>query len=154
MIFESQDIGLATGVLGSIRALGGAVAQALYVSILTNKITHYLPADVIPAATKAGLPASSLPDLFKAITAGTAAAFAKVPGITPQIEAAVSTAIRSAYVSSFHIVFYATIPFSALLVLSACFVPDFERLLTQNVAKRLQLKGDEGAKEYSEKETA
>ena len=37
MVIEPQDIGLATGVMGSIRALGGAVAQALYVSILTNK---------------------------------------------------------------------------------------------------------------------
>ncbi|KAF4124659.1 transporter [Geosmithia morbida] len=33
LIWEPQDIGLATGVLGSIRGLGGAVAQALYSSV-------------------------------------------------------------------------------------------------------------------------
>lgn len=38
LLWESQDIGLATGVLGSIRAIGGAVAQTVYVSILTNKV--------------------------------------------------------------------------------------------------------------------
>lgn len=43
LLWEAQDIGLATGVLGSIRALGGAVAQALYVSIRTNKVTPTSP---------------------------------------------------------------------------------------------------------------
>jgi hypothetical protein len=138
LLYEAQDIGLATGILGSIRAVGGAVAQALYVSILTNKVSTHIPEYVVPAATNAGLPASSLPALFAGITAGN---FTAVPGITPDIIATTSAAVTHAYLSSFHVVFYATIPFGCLLIFFACLTPNFEKYLSQNVAKRLQNMG-------------
>lgn len=37
------DIGLATGVLGSNRALGGAIAQALYIYIYSNELAIHIP---------------------------------------------------------------------------------------------------------------
>ncbi|KAF2190996.1 trichothecene efflux pump [Zopfia rhizophila CBS 207.26] len=139
LLWEAQDIGLATGVLGSIRAVGGAVAQALYVSILTNKVATYLPKYVVPAATSTGLPESSLPALFAGITAGN---FSAVPDITPEIIAAVGAATQKAYLESFRIVFYATIPFGALLIFFAVLSPNFEKYLSMNVAKRLQNMGE------------
>lgn len=138
LVIEPQDIGLATGVLGSIRALGGAVSQALYVSILTNKVTKFIPENVIPAATGAGLPASSLPALFQGLTLGN---FTAVPGITPTIIAATGIAVRDAYVTTFHYVFYATIPFGVLLIIACVFIPDMDKYLHNNVAKRLQHMG-------------
>jgi hypothetical protein len=84
LVWESQDIGLATGVLGSIRAMGGAVAQALYVSILTSKATVYIPEYVTPAVLNAGLPEASLPGLFAGLTS---ANFTGVVGATPAISA-------------------------------------------------------------------
>ncbi|KAK7191532.1 hypothetical protein DPSP01_011049 [Paraphaeosphaeria sporulosa] len=135
LLWESQDIGLATGVLGSIRAIGGAVAQTVYVSILNNKIATYLPEFVAPAATNAGLPASSLPQLFAGITAGN---FTAVPGITPEIIAVTGAATQKAYIESFRIVFYATIPFGVLLIVFSALSPNFEKYLSMNVAKRLQ----------------
>jgi hypothetical protein len=139
LVWEAQDIGLATGVLGSIRAMGGAVAQALYVSILTTKVGVYLPKYVTPAALKAGLPESSLPALFAGIAAGN---LTNVPGATPAVLAAVGAETTHAYFSAFHVVFYATIPFGVLLVAAACFVPDMDKYLHNNVAKRLQHMGD------------
>jgi hypothetical protein len=138
LVFEAQDIGLATGVLGSIRAVGGAVAQALYVSILTTKAAKFVPEYVAPAVTEAGLPASSLPSLFAGLTTGN---FTAVPGITPQIIAAAGAQTTRAYFEAFHYVFYATIPFGALLVAAAFFVPNMEKYLTSNVGKRLQRMG-------------
>ncbi|KAJ4375403.1 hypothetical protein N0V83_002490 [Neocucurbitaria cava] len=135
LLFEAQDIGLATGVLGSIRAIGGAIAQTVYVSIFTNKVATYLPEKVIPAATAAGLPASSLTALFAGITAGD---FSAVPGITPEIIAAVSAAVKEAYIASFKIVFYVTIPFGVILIIFCALSPNFEKYLSMNVAKRLQ----------------
>ncbi|KAF2115908.1 fungal trichothecene efflux pump [Lophiotrema nucula] len=135
LLWEAQDIGLATGVLGSIRAVGGAVAQTIYVSILTNKVATYLPEYVVPAATEAGLPASSLPALFAGLTAGNLTA---VPGITPEIAAAAGAATSKAYLESFKIVFYATIPFGCLLMFFCVLTPNFEKYLSMNVAKRLQ----------------
>ncbi|KAI0130238.1 fungal trichothecene efflux pump [Xylariales sp. AK1849] len=138
LVLEPQDIGLATGVMGSLRALGGAVAQALYVSVLTNKLNEYVPAYVAPAATNAGLPPSSLTQLFAGITAGS---FADVPGITDSIIAAVSNALKAAYTDAFKIVFYCTIPFSVILIIAAGFVPNMEQYLGHNVARRLQNQG-------------
>lgn len=143
LLWEAQDIGLATGVLGSIRGMAGAIAQALYVSILTNKATAYLTKFVPPAALNAGLPAKSLPALFEGIALGS---FSDVPGITTDIEVAVGGAVVHAYTDAFHMVFYATIPFSCLLVLAAFFVPDMNKYLHFNVAKKLQ---GRGAKEGS-----
>lgn len=141
LVIQPQDIGLATGVLGSIRAAGGAIAQALYVSVLDNKLTEYLPANVAPAAVKAGLPSSSLPKLFAGITAGN---FSAVPGITPQIIAVVGEQVTRSYIDSFKVVFYVTVPFGVILILAACFVPNMESFLGNNVAKRLQGMGKEG----------
>ncbi|KAF2660508.1 fungal trichothecene efflux pump [Lophiostoma macrostomum CBS 122681] len=141
LLYEAQDIGLATGALGSIRAVGGAVAQTIYVSILTNKLTVNLPKYVVPAATSAGLPAAELPALFAAITAGN---FTTVPDITPEIIAAAGAATQVAYLESFRIVFYATIPFGVLLIFFAAISPNFEKYLSKNVAKRLQANKFEG----------
>ncbi|KAF2006923.1 fungal trichothecene efflux pump [Amniculicola lignicola CBS 123094] len=149
LLWEAQDIGLATGVLGSIRALGGAVAQALYVSILTNKVSTYLPEYVVPAVTELGLPASSIPALFAGLTAGNLTA---VPGITPEIMVAAGAATSKAYLESFRIVFYATIPFGVLLIIFSALSPNFEKYLSTNVAKRLQMGGKMGGGEGHEKE--
>jgi len=138
LVFEAQDIGLATGVLGSIRAMGGAVAQALYVSILTTKVTEFLPAYVAPAVVKAGLPEADLPAFFAGLTAGN---FTGVPGATPAIIGVAGAQVTRAYFTAFHYVFYATIPFGFLLVVAACFVPNMEKFLHNNVAKRLQKMG-------------
>lgn len=138
LLFEAQDIGLATGVLGSIRAMGGAIAQALYVSILNTKLTHYLSTNVVPAATQAGLPRSSLQALFAGIIAGN---ISSVPGMTPEIITMIEQQVQRSYVQSFQIVFLATIPFGALLIGFACLVPNMEEHLQGNVARRLQSKG-------------
>ncbi|KAH7121924.1 trichothecene efflux pump [Dactylonectria estremocensis] len=135
LIWEPQDIGLATGVLGSIRGFGGAIAQALYVSVLNNELAKKIPANVIPAATDAGLPESSISDLL----AGTATGdFSAVPGITDAIISSVAAAMKDAYIGSYKIVFYTTIPFSFILFSMAFLVPNMEKFLGNNVAKKLQ----------------
>lgn len=138
LVIEPQDIGLATGVLGSLRALGGAVAQAVYVSVLNNELNKNMPKYVGAAATAAGLPDSSLPALLAALTAGTGVE--AVPGATDSVVADATAAFKIAYSESFRIVFYCTIPFSVLLITSSCFVPDMKNFLHYDVAKRLQSK--------------
>ncbi|WKT47637.1 MFS transporter superfamily [Fusarium oxysporum f. sp. vasinfectum] len=135
LLWEPQDIGLASGILGSIRALGGAIAQALYVSILSNELTRKMPEYVTPAATKLGLPTKSLPSLFEAINKGD---YSDVPGINKAIIESVGDAVVKAYTNSLQYVFYATVPFSCIMLVAACLVPDVKKFLTYNVAKRLQ----------------
>jgi hypothetical protein len=47
-------------LLNSIRSTGGAIAIAIYSSLIHSKATHDLIPDVAAAAVKAGLPSSSL----------------------------------------------------------------------------------------------
>lgn len=78
-------------------------------AILDNKIPVELQTHVIPAALQAGLPKSSLTDLFNALALGTPAALAKVPHITPSIEAAVGVAVANAYAAAYAYVYYAAV---------------------------------------------
>lgn len=135
LIFDACDIGLASGALGSIRAMGGAIAQALYVSILNNRLAQNIETKVVPAAVEAGLPSSSITALLEAIPVGN---FSSVPGAAEAVVGVVIAGVQDSYVSSFRVVFYATIPFGVLLIIFAFFVPDMDKYLSGNVARRLQ----------------
>lgn len=145
LVIESQDIGLATGVLGSLRALGGAVAQALYTSVLNNELEKNIPKYVSPAVTSAGLPKSSLSSFVKALAGGSSVD--GIPGVTNAVVDAGQAALKIAYARSFRIVFFCTIPFSVILITASIFVPNMESFLNYNVAKRLQSKEDAGSDE-------
>lgn len=133
---EPQDIGLATGVLGSLRALGGAIAQAVYVSVLNNEVAKNIPKYVGAAASAAGLPESSLSSLLEAVSSGSS--LQGIDGVTDSVVTASLTARKVAYSESFRIVFICTIPFSVLLIISSCFVPSMRNHVHYQVARRLQ----------------
>jgi hypothetical protein len=141
LVVEPQGIGLATGVLGSLRALGGAIAQAVYVSVLDNELQKNIPAYVGPAATSAGLPESSIADLLSALSASSgksSSSLDAVSGITENIVAAATAAMKVAYSRSFRVVVSCTVPLSVILIVSSCFVPNMGKFTHLNVARRLQ----------------
>jgi hypothetical protein len=136
LVWEPADIGLVAGVLGCIRTAAGALATSMYSSIYATEYAKYLPRYVTPAATDAGLPASSLPALFAGISSGT---FDTVPGIDSGIIAAIDGPIKHANSMSFRTVFLCTIPFSVILIVAAVFYcPNVEDYLTDEVARKLQ----------------
>lgn len=136
LVSEAADIGLATGVMGSLRALAGAVVQTLYLSVLNNKLASAVPAMVGPAAVEAGLPSSSVGALVADVLARSSVV--DVAGMTPAIEEAVAAATKDAYTAAFRLVFLASIPFSVVLIAAACLVPNMDAFLHRNVAKKLQ----------------
>lgn len=112
-------------------------------AILANKVPEKLASMVPPAVTKAGLPASSIPDLFTAITIGTPAALAKVPGINPQIEAVLAAALSNAYAAAYAYVYYAAIAVG-LVGLIACFcIRDYDRYFNNHVPRQIYKSGKE-----------
>jgi hypothetical protein len=127
-------VGLVTGVLGAIRTAVSAIATSMYSSILATEAAKYLPQKVIPAAVSAGLPSSSLATLFEAIQNDNLTA---VPGISQDIIAAVDVAVKDAYARSYQTVYLCTLPFGALLIISALFSPNVEQYLTDEVARKL-----------------
>lgn len=137
LVCEPGDIGLATGFLTSLQQIFSTIATTIYVTILDNRLKVNLLADVAPAAIGAGLQKSALPALFEAITIGTPAAFTKVPGITPAIVRAVSSASQDAYVASFKTVYLVTIAFGVLACIAALFSQNIDDKLTDQVARRM-----------------
>lgn len=136
LVWEPDDIGLVAGVMGCIRTAAGALATSMYSSILATELQKYLPKYVVPAATEAGLPVTSIPALMAGISSGS---FEAVPGITNRVMAAIDGPIKHAYANSFRTVFLCTIPFSAILLIAAAvYCPDVEDYLTEEVARKLQ----------------
>jgi Fungal trichothecene efflux pump (TRI12) len=99
LALPTEDIGAALGALGSIRSGGAAVALAIYVTILTNKLTQFVPPRVTEAVTALGLPVSSVPALLTALTTGVG--LDEVPGADPSIIAAAAAAQSGAAADAF-----------------------------------------------------
>ncbi|KAG9241653.1 fungal trichothecene efflux pump [Calycina marina] len=135
LVWEPEDIGLVAGAMGSVRTAMSSIATALYSSILANQYTKFMPKYVSPAATAAGLPLDSIPALLAGVAAGD---YTDVTGYNASIGDAVGHAIKHAYSMSFRTVFLCTLPFGAIIIVSALISPDVEEYNTNDVARKLQ----------------
>ncbi|KAK7429333.1 hypothetical protein QQZ08_004145 [Neonectria magnoliae] len=136
LVVPSEDIGATKGDFASMRAVTGTVALSIYVSIFTDKLTAFLPRDITAAVTKAGLPESSLPDLFTAIGNGTSSAFDSIPRINATILAAVDEGTTGCK-NTFQILYLSSLAFGIIAIVSAFFLQDVSHLLTGFVNKKI-----------------
>lgn len=77
---HQHDLGMSGGLAGVARYAGGSLAQAIYVSILTNTQSARAAATVPAAAVAAGLSSENAASLLAAFPLGSAALQA-VPGV-------------------------------------------------------------------------
>ncbi|KAK7408820.1 hypothetical protein QQX98_009006 [Neonectria punicea] len=127
----AQDIGLASGLLASIRSAGGSIAVAVYTSILSNRLTDTIPNNVLPAAEKAELPESQASGLLAALTAG------DLSGFSDAVQAAVAGALPNAYAQAFKTVYLASLGFGAIAIIGCLFAKDAKKHLTDKVERRM-----------------
>lgn len=131
---KPADIGLASGLLASIRSAGGSVAVAVYSSILQNRLRTTLPANVGAAAIAAGLPSIQVPALVAAVKAGRLESF---PGTTARISDAVARAVPEAYAEAFKTVYLASLGFGAIALVASLFAKDDQEHLSDGVARKM-----------------
>lgn len=112
-------------------------AVSIYLAIYSDRLTVFLPQEVVPAVSSAGLPASSIPDLLTAIANGTAAALEEVPGMTDGVLDALALATKLAYVHAFKIMYLATLAFTGIGLVAAFFITDVDAFLTNYVNKTI-----------------
>ncbi|KAL1891483.1 hypothetical protein Sste5346_007574 [Sporothrix stenoceras] len=137
LVTEPGDLGLANGFLGSMKQLIGTISTSIYIAILSNRYAINYPKAVTAAALGAGLPESSINATFAAITNGTAAAYAAVPGMNSTIETAIAGGIKSAWASTFSTVYYASLAFAGLGIVAAFFSTDIDVHLNDYVNRRI-----------------
>jgi len=131
---KPEDIGLASGLLASIRSAGGSVAVTVYSTILSNRLAFTVPRNVGPVAVAAGLPEDQVPALSQAIIKGT---FAKFPGLTSSVSEAVTSVLPTAYSQAFQTVYLASFGFGAIAIIGCLFAKDARDLLTDKIERKM-----------------
>ncbi|KIW68490.1 hypothetical protein PV04_04432 [Phialophora macrospora] len=104
-------ISVVSGLVIATRSLGAAIGLAINNAIFNGVLSSNIPTKVAAAVVPLGLPPSSIGPLIGALAAQDPAAFANVPGVTPQIIQAGAAAVLDSY----------GVAFQNAWILSCCF---------------------------------
>lgn len=151
-------LGAAIGLLGTIRATGGAVGNSIFSTIFRHSSTSHAGKAIAGVAFSHGFSPKSLPELIPAVieynigipTNG----LLEIPGVTPQLADTFQSALRNAYGQAFKLVFLCTIPFGALALLCAFFVEDSTQYMTNHIQLKMPGRQEHGATDEVEKVAA
>lgn len=135
-----SELGIAVGLLGTFRSMGGSVGNAIFGAVLRSVANTELPKRIAAAALTAGFQ-GELTELIPAVIEtgnGIPGAFASVKGVTVAVEGAAMTAFSEAYAQAFRMVFYTTIPFGVIAVVAALFIKDSTKYMTNHVHVHLE----------------
>lgn len=133
-----RDIGLAYGLLGAMRYLGGAVGSTIFNTVLTARVPKSVPKKVAEAVVPLGYPASNVGKLIAAIASKQPSKLAEIPA---EVVAAARQAIRWGYSEAFSYVWYASIPFFVIACVASLYVLDPSPYFTNHTAVEVE---DEG----------
>jgi hypothetical protein len=129
---DQSDIGIAVGLAGTFRLLGGAIATAIYSAILTQTFNDSIVGEVRTVIARTGFPLSSESALLAAAKLNTAASYAKVPGINAAVRAASEMAYKLAYVDAFRLVYLVAIGFGVAATIAAFFTVSTDKATKNN----------------------
>jgi hypothetical protein len=105
---NDKNIGLATLVLGSVRAMGGSLAVTIFTSIIQNTLKTDGPTRVKDVVIPLKVPPTSIGALMKLVIGGKDQIAAKLPGVTPEAVKATRNALKWSYSLAFQYVFLFT----------------------------------------------
>jgi MFS family permease len=114
-------IATASGLMISVRSLGGAVGLAIYNAVFNHGVAANLGSKVAAATIPLGLPPASIGPLIVGLTSGDAAAAGQVPGATPAIIKVAVLALQEAFVIAFRYVWVAAGAFALVALVGTVF---------------------------------
>jgi Fungal trichothecene efflux pump (TRI12) len=132
-----EDIGMATLILGAVRAVGGSVAVTIYSYLVTTVMKADAGPKVGAAVVPLGFPVSGLEPLINALVNENLILARTLPGVTEPILSAAKEALKHTWAKGYHQVYLASALFSAISVLAAFFSEDVSGNMTNHVAVRL-----------------
>jgi predicted MFS family arabinose efflux permease len=139
-VLDEKDIGLAVGILSSMRTWIAGIALAIYTTVLTNKLGELVPQSVVPAVEQAGLSPSSVPALLQGLSTGS---LSNIDGLTPSILAVAQDAYQAAFSKSVSFPYLISIVFGGLAIIGAFFSPNAEERFNDGVARKMHGKAVE-----------
>lgn len=129
-------LGVAIGLLGTIRSVGGSVGNAIFNTVFQDRFTAYVGGEVVPVALEHGLSASDLPKVIPGVieyNLGNPHALDGISGITPVVASALRVAVRTAYGRAFRIVFLSTLAPTIVGLICGCLVEDPTPFMTNHI---------------------
>jgi hypothetical protein len=132
-----ENIGMATLILGAVRAVGGSVAITVYNYLVTVVMKTDSGPKVGAAVVPLGYPESGLKALIENLIGENYDVAAKLPGVTPEILHAAREALKLVWAKGYHRVYLASAIFSAVSIVAAIFSKDVRYNMTNHVAVRL-----------------
>ncbi|EQL02614.1 hypothetical protein OCS_01677 [Ophiocordyceps sinensis CO18] len=118
-----QLIAIASGLVISVRSLGGTIGIAIYNALFTSEMGR-APDRIAAAVLPLGLSPDSLGPLVAALSTRNQTALRAVPGISPDVIQAASGALLDTYVLAFRHVWIAAACFVAVAAVAAAFLFD------------------------------
>lgn len=104
---DFKDMGVATSSNTFFRSLGSVFGTAIFGSILTNRVGHYLESNFTELAAKS-------PDALKGFDMSKLAGISENTAVLRTLPAQIQSTALDAFVSSFHVVFYSAAPVTAI----------------------------------------
>ncbi|KAF1844966.1 MFS general substrate transporter [Cucurbitaria berberidis CBS 394.84] len=138
-----KDLGLASGLLGSCRAVLGSIALAIFSGVLNTTKDKEITPRLRTVAEAEGLSTASTVAIIKAGMASLVSAFTKIPGVTPKNVGKFIKALQDGNVVAYNTVFYASLAFGGASVICAFCTKSFNEHFTATVDRRLQGAGHE-----------
>jgi hypothetical protein len=136
-----RDLGVAIGLIGTFRSLGGAIGSVIFSSIFSQIAAKQIATRIGETVAAASLPADSVPGLIAATRLtilGIPDQAAQFPDIPASVYASCVTAARYDYAYGFRITWLASIPFGIIAVLAAISVRDPSKYFTNHVEVHLE----------------
>lgn len=126
-------IATATAVTTSSRAIAATVFTAIYAASFSNRLSTKLPSYVAEAAQQAGLPAASLETFVGDFLAKDQSALGQITGVTPDVIAAASVALKQAFADSVRVVYIIAAPFGVVACILCLFLGDMKKTMNYHV---------------------
>lgn len=142
-----EEIGTAGGLSGSIRSFGSVIAIAILTTTLRTRLEKTVPANVVPAVTKAGLPSSSIPSLISGLSGASNLTAEAVPGLTNGILEVADKAYKLANSQAYSTVFLVSLAFGGLGMILCWFVAQNDESQANFVAGHIHKTSEEKALE-------
>lgn len=131
---EDKNIGLATLVLGSVRAIGGSVAITIYTSILQNTLASDVGPRMAAAVVPLGVQLEELPALIAWLMGGQQDAATQIPFIADDTLAVAMETMKWLWAAAFQNLYYAALSFSVIAIICSALIRDVTHNMTDNVA--------------------